>query len=151
MKLTPQNVQEVVRDSLFREDALTPEGRPKNPDDLTEVRGIVSHLGFDRNRLEKHRQDVISMLEQLPDGFKKGTGDGWSFLNLCEDKDGRLWTGMHKIMDELCCLAIGLKIGAFLPPDREMWSMFPGGLPYVGFDLESGDKLGSAQPPENPG
>jgi len=36
---------------------------------------------------------------------------------------------MHQIVEELFCLAMGLGLAECQLP-REMWSMFPGGMPY---------------------
>jgi hypothetical protein len=54
-------------------------------------------------------------------------------LSLFEDKHGNHW-GEHINMNELCVLAIGLKLGNWCLP-REMWTAFPGGMPYIGFDV----------------
>jgi len=70
------------------------------------------------------------MLNQLPDDFKKSGGGGMSFLNICIDKEGNHWTDLHQTMDELVTMGIACQKAAFLMP-REMWSVLPGGMPYV--------------------
>ena len=37
-------------------------------------------------------------------------------------------------MEDLVVLALGLKLGDYLLP-REVWSSFPGRMPYVVFDV----------------
>jgi hypothetical protein len=136
MNLSVENVQEVVRDSLFRYDEAprTEDGRPRDPEDAVIVEGVIGRFGFHPGRLESHRQDVTDMLRELPDTFKKRGGGGMSFLNMCLTKTGHQW-GEHHDMDDLLCLAIGLKLGEIQVP-REMWSALPGGFPYVVFDVE---------------
>lgn len=47
------------------------------------VQGIVCNVAFDPIRLENARDEVVEMLLQLPDEFKKSIGGGWSFLYMC--------------------------------------------------------------------
>jgi hypothetical protein len=96
---------------------------------LVKVQGILNNFVFNRERLEGHRQDVRDMLDALPDAFRQSMGGGWSFLNLCMDREDRQWTGLHRTQDFLCVLAIGLGLGVYAGP-RQMWSAFPGGMPY---------------------
>jgi hypothetical protein len=109
-----------------------PNGVP--PSDAIIVDGIVRKFALHRQRLESHRPGVIEMLSALPDEFFEGKGGGWTFLNMCNDKGGHQWAE-HRDMEALCVLAIGLKLGHFQMP-REMWSAFPGGVPYVVFSLQ---------------
>ena len=91
--------------------------------------GIVCTIGFHPGRLESHRKEVRGMLEGLPLEFRRTVGDGWSFLNACNDRNGVQWTGLHQRMEQLFQLGIGLGLAKCLVP-REMWSMLPGGMPY---------------------
>jgi len=53
-----------------------------------------------------------------------------SFLNMCIDKNGNQWADLHRTMDELVALGIATGKLSFLIP-REMWSILPGGMPYL--------------------
>lgn len=122
MELTDDNVQNVFIDCLFNED--------ENTDDMIKVEGIINIFGFHPKRLESHRDDVMSMLKQLPEEFMASTGGGWSFLNACMRKDGVQWTGLHRSQEQLFVLGIGLGIAEYLL-SRDMWKLFPGSVPYV--------------------
>lgn len=121
MKLTSENVQTLMKACLNGSDEIT--------DDTTVVEGITRKFGFSRDALMNHQDDIVSMLGQLPDDFHEGRGDGWSFLNACNDRDGNQWTGFHAVMEELFALGMGLGCVACLFP-RDYWSSLPGGVPY---------------------
>lgn len=129
-------VEAIILDCLYQKEELTeaelePGGAPPG---AILVEGLVRTFGLHPGRLESHREEVKAILLEMPAVFHKGNGDGMSFLNLCNDKNENLW-GQHRDMEALCCLAIGLGMGQFML-GREMWSVFPGGVPYVGFDVE---------------
>jgi len=128
MKLSNQNVNEVVCSCLLSEDEMDG-GNPRSGIEVVPARGIVSAFGFHKARLEERREDVRSMLEQLPDEFRESGGGGWSFLKMFSTKQGEHW-GEHSKMDDLLALGIGLGLMKIQVP-RDMWSMFPGGVPYV--------------------
>ena len=123
-------VQAIVLDSLYNPEEV-PDG--KAPDDAVIVDGVMGKMGFHPQRLESHRHEVEEILREMPANFHKDSGGGWSFLNLCMDKNGNQWAE-HMNMNELCVLAIGLKLGKWLLP-RDLWSALPGGMPYVVFDV----------------
>ena len=120
--LDPQKVEAIFIDCLFRdgEDTST----------HVKIEGISMTVGFNPERLEAHRDEVASLLAELPDVFREGSGGGMSFLNACEDRHGNLWTGLHQRMDQLFMLGIALGMAYYLLP-RELWQAFPGGVPYV--------------------
>jgi hypothetical protein len=62
---------------------------------------------------------------ELPAEFLKG----WSFLNVCYDRHGNLWAGMHRTMQELVLLAVSVGKMKLCAP-RALWPMLPGGVPY---------------------
>lgn len=121
MELTADNVEAVVKDCLFNEDE----------DTSALVRGdtVQGIFGFHPERLESHREEVKSMLEQLHDNFRASKGGGWSFLNMCERADGVHW-GKHRSCALLIALGDALKLTSF-PMPRELWPVLPGGVPYV--------------------
>lgn len=122
-------VGKVFRDCLFTEAELVG-GRP--PGEFVQVDGIIMTVGFHPERLESHRQDVIEILRYMPTQFFKGSGDGWSFLNLPMTKDDHQW-GEHRNAEQLMMLAFGLKLGQYTMP-RDMWKAFPGGMPFITFE-----------------
>lgn len=129
MKLTAENVANLVRSSLFKE----PEG--VIPDQFRAeciargkiVKGIVHNFCFDPERLAANKADIMDLLNQLPNAFHQSHGGGWSFLNACYDKDGWQW-GEHANMEELFCLGMAVDAVRELMPD--MRECFPGGMPY---------------------
>ena len=120
-KLHPARVEEIFLDCLFRdgEDTST----------ALMVEGIMSTFGFHPGRLESHKEDVRELLSQLPVEFFPETGGGMSFLNACNTRDGELWTGEHRIMEQLFVLGMALKLVVCLLP-REVWPALPGEMPY---------------------
>ena len=121
MKLTAENVTEIFTDCLFR--------NGENTDNAKIVDGIMNNFGFHPDRIEKHKDDIYSMLKQLPEQFHSGKGEGWSFLNACNDKNGRQWAGLHKTIEQLFVIGIACnKVKCLLP--KHMWSALYGGMPY---------------------
>ena len=125
--LEAKRVDEIFRDCLFEEDEIE-NGMPKDPTLLVKIEAVMSTFGLHKGRLEGHRAEVASLLEELPDLFREDKGGGWSFLNACMDKNDRQW-GEHSNIEQLFALAIGLGLGKF-PLSRENWAMLPGGMPY---------------------
>ncbi len=121
MKLTSDNVRKIFKDCLFKDE--------ENKDNYIIGEGVNLKAGFHPERLEKNKENIISMLNELPDSFKKSKGGGMSFLNMCEDKNGYQW-GEHENMDQLVVLGNSINKITFLMP-KKMWSVFPGGMPYL--------------------
>ena len=132
--LTAEKVEEIFMDCLFRKEEIN-KGIPiKEP---IKVEGLVNTFGFHPDRVKKHKEEIKSLLRELPDQFFKNGGGGWSFLNLCNTKDGEQWTGLHQRMEQLVCLGIAIgKVRYNLP--RENWNILPGGVPYVSIDMDGG-------------
>ena len=89
-------------------------------------------FGLHKERVNKRKDKIIGFLKELPEEFSKG--GGWSFLNLCNDKDGQQWTGLHKVMQELVCLGIAIGKMKYTMP-KDTWAALPGGMPYVTVSL----------------
>jgi hypothetical protein len=103
----------------------------------TEIEGVFKHR-LNLEKLEQFREAAKSWIAQLPNEFRCDIpegGGGWSFLNMCVDKDGHQWTGMHVTMDQMFALTKALGMSKEVLP-REMWSALPGGMPYIQFSLE---------------
>jgi hypothetical protein len=126
-KINPNEVERVLRDSLFKSEEVGENGEP--PKGAVVAEGITRTFVFHPLRLESHRAFVKDCLRLLPTPFLEGHGDGWSFLNACQQEDGTLWTGEHARVEELLCLGIGLGLVKCLVP-KDLWSAFPGKMPY---------------------
>lgn len=122
MELTSENVTNVFMDCLFRDEELAG-GLPYTKHVIGE--GITIKTAFNAERLESHKQDILDMVDALPPQFK----EGWSFLNMCNDKSDKQWTGEHRVMEQLVTLGMATGKIKLLAP-KEMWPMFPGGMPY---------------------
>lgn len=120
-KLTSENVHRIFQDSLFRDGEDTT--------GAIIVDGITVKVGFHPDRLQAHADEIRAMLMELPEGFRRSGGGGWSFLNACDDRHGRQWTGLHIVMSELFLLGEGVGLVKCMLP-RELWSVLAGGVPY---------------------
>lgn len=96
------------------------------------VDGVVRNFGFSPTKIEKHKEEIRALLDEMPPQFHMSSGGGWTFLNLCNDKNGRQW-GEHSDMEALVALGMAAGMASYLMP-RDMWSVLPGGVPYVGFN-----------------
>lgn len=129
MKLTAENVQRVLDESLFP-DPTPDQGEAYREDCIKRgkiIKGIVRSFCFAPDRIEAKRADIEDMLRQLPDEFRSDKGGGWSFLNACMDRDGVQW-GEHRDMEALFALGIGIGAARELMPN--MRDVLPGGMPY---------------------
>ena len=122
MELTSKNVERIFLDCLYNEES---------GENFIKVEGVVHTFGFNQERLEKNKQEIYDLLNELPDGFKTSGAGGMSFLNACIDKNGVQW-GEHMNMEELFCLGIGVEL-VTLPLSKKMWGMLPGAMPYYTF------------------
>lgn len=123
--LSSKRVHEIFSDCLFKD------GEPLEP--RIEVAGIMSKLGLHPERTASHKQEIGEMLRELPSEFMRTGGGGWSFLNACMDRHGNHWAE-HPTMELLFCLGVATEQAKYLMP-REMWSVMPGGMPYVLVDF----------------
>lgn len=121
IKLTSGKVEHIFMDCLFQEG--------ENSNKAIIVKGITNDFGFHPQRIKEHENEIYELLMELPTGFRKSEGGGWTFLNACYDKNGIQWTGLHKIMEQLFCLGMAIKKVKYLLP-RDMWHALPGGMPY---------------------
>lgn len=125
--ISADRVEEILRDCLYRPDEMA-EG-DEVPEGTVIVEGIINTFGFHPQRLESHRGEVRDMLMNLPTQFRQSEDGGWSFLNACQDRNDVQWTGLHRTMDHLVVLGIGLSLADWSLP-RDIWSALPGGMPY---------------------
>lgn len=128
--IDPQEVHKAFINCL----AAVPDENP----DIIVVEGIMGRYAMNKTVLEIHREVVTDWLNELPAEFHKigtrdGAQDGWSFLNVCTDRHGNLWTGMHQTCEELLVLGMALNMVTFMLP-RDLWKVLPGGMPYLQVD-----------------
>lgn len=120
--ITTANMSELISKSfmecLFKEDEDT--------SNCINVEGIMNNFGLHPQRLEEQRELVTAILAELPVEFKKG----YTFLNICSNKNGEPWTGDHTVCEQLIVMAIGLDLMSYCFP-RKMWAILPGGVPYI--------------------
>lgn len=117
-------VHEIVKNCLFKEEEII--------EDPILVEGILNKFIFHPERVKSHKEEIRALLNEMPDDFHRHTGGGMSFLNLCMDKHGAHWAE-HPTMGELVCLGIAAGMASYCV-SRDMWHIFPGGMPYVVFD-----------------
>lgn len=125
--INAKTLNEMFLDCLFKADEIVDDKPIIEP---LIVEGVLGSFGFHAGRVKIHETEIIAMLKEMQPEFFKSTGGGWSFLNLCQDRNGNQWTDFHKTVNELICLGIAIKKVRYLLP-REMWDCFPGGMPYV--------------------
>jgi len=123
-------VNNLLRDCLFTEEEQSSWEYPNEPPkDTVIVEGLVRTFALHKGRLESHRTEVTNMLLNLPSPFMKSSGGGFTFLNMPSDKKGNLW-GEQITAEFLLILGIGLGLAEYCAP-RSMWSILPGGVPYI--------------------
>ena len=128
MELTAENVRDVLKGCLWQDLPLGVD--IEDIDGAVVVVGIARKFGFRKSALETRAGDIAELLGQLPAQFIETRGGGWSFLNACNDKDGRQWTDFHMDMEAL--FALGIAVGkARWCFDRDLWPSLYGGMPYV--------------------
>jgi hypothetical protein len=128
-------VKEIVSRCLYTDEEVKHLNREagEHPEGIVLVEGIMRNFGFHPERLMNEAEPIRQILRQVvTDDFK--TPDGATFLHLCQDRAGNLWAE-HPTMEELCCLAMGLKWCKCVMP-RVFWAVLPGGVPYYSFDFE---------------
>lgn len=125
LAIAANEVHDAVRASLYDDDA-----GDIPADEPIIAPGIMRTFAFQPDRLERQRPKVVKWLQALPHEFRVGDGEGgWTFLNACLLSDGTQWTGEHMVMEELFCLAVGLRLALMLG-HRDVWPDLPGGMPY---------------------
>ncbi len=130
MKLTSSDVEKIFIDCLFSEG--------ENTSESVIVEGVRSNMGFHPDRILEHREEIINLVNELPDDFRAGSkAGGQSFLNAMVDKYNNHW-GEHQSVEQLVCLGLAVGVIKYLMP-KEMWTMLPGGMPY--FQVVDAQKL----------
>jgi hypothetical protein len=128
-KINPKRIEEMFMSCLYKSEEIS---NGQLPEGAIITEGLQNKFGFHPERLSVCKEEILSYVNELKPDFLSSGGGGTSFLNLCEDKDGNQWTGMHSIMEQFFCLASGLGLAGFCLP-RELWAALPGGMPYICF------------------
>ena len=131
--LNGEKIQELLDDCLFREDEVVNGVPVVEP---IYVNGIVNNLGLHPTRTIEKRPELLKMLNELPESFWNGD----SFLNLCQDKNGKLWTGLQRISEAFLILCIANNLMKYVFP-RETWSNLPGSVPFVIITMEAKNEM----------
>lgn len=77
MKLNPMTVESIFKDCLFADSEIV-DGTPIG--EYTKVEGISMKVGFHTGRLNSHKQEIIELLDELPDAFKEEVGGAGLFF-----------------------------------------------------------------------
>lgn len=126
------NLLQRVRDHF---EAISVASKEDLNDESVQVEGLVHNFAFDPKALTEHREAYLALCEDLlSDHFKKSGGGGWSFLNLPMGKDGEQW-GEQRDAEIFLCMGIAHGVAEYCAP-KAMWSLLPGGVPYVAFDVK---------------
>lgn len=96
---------------------------------------IATDVMLNKQIVEDNREKIVEWINELHPNFLNTGGGGWSSLNLCMDKNEEQWTGLQMVTFQLFALASVIGLADFLLP-RDMWSVLPGGMPYVVFRTE---------------
>lgn len=134
MELTVENLDALMMACLWNDElADSDTGASKV------VEGIAHTYRFHMPSVRRRRKQIKELLNQLPIQFHaaaSGGGGGWTFLNACQDAQGRKWTGLHLKMESLVMLGIAAGLVQWCLP-RDMWGALPGEMPYFVVDLET--------------
>lgn len=120
IELTQENVTRIYVECV---------GRKENCD-TQPFDGVMHIHNYDMNKVNEHKDQIKSMLWQLPDTFFKSKGGGWSFLNMCVRRDDYQWTGLHADVERLMTLGMAAGYVSYLLP-KNLWHILPGDMPYI--------------------
>lgn len=141
MQLSDKVVQDLMEKCLHTKEELEPyqeklaaldgkvtiaQAKEVLPPGTIFVEGIVRDFVFHPGRVAEAKDAIREMLDELPDSFK----DGFTFLSLCQDRHGTIWTGLQRTMEGLVVLAIAAGLMEYCMP-KALWPVLPGSMPYV--------------------
>lgn len=121
-KISAKRILEIFNGCMFDK---TPEIGTK----FIGVHGVHVNVGFNPERVNEYKNEIIVYLDQLSDEFKEESGGGMSFIKVPFTKDDEQW-GEQIDGDRLMMLGMAIGRVKYLIEERLMWKMFPGGVPY---------------------
>lgn len=136
-----QVLEDLLRYCLFTDEEFATPNKTKwqgedIPADSAVFRGVMTSFVFHPGRLGEKAGDIIELARGIvQDEFLVNKGEGWSFLNLINTRDGVHWAE-HPTVEKLICICGALGLCDYLLP-RKMWDTFHGGMPYLWFDLDA--------------
>jgi hypothetical protein len=97
---------------------------------FTSVSGVLKNASFHKGRLAERKEAIHTLLKELPASLQEIGGGGASFLEIAEDRDGKVWTRNFLLMEQL--LLLGLAIGKIeYTHKRRFWDILPYGIPHI--------------------
>lgn len=127
-----KRISEVFKECLFRDEELELAKKNDGSFDTACVLGslVVGSIPvFCWLRILGFKDEIKAYLNLLPDEFKESSGGGYTFLNMCVDKNNNQWGGQRQC-DELTALGKALGLCDYLLP-RQYWGTLPGSVPYI--------------------
>ena len=88
--------------------------------------GVMTVSVFNSERIENAREKINLLFNAVI----PNAGQIMSFLDLCVDCNGSLWTGEHSTVDLLVQLGVATGEISYLVPRKE-WKSLPGEMPFV--------------------
>lgn len=117
-------VKEIFEYCLFKDNEII-DGTPIVEPIYTE--GIHADFGLHPERIKESTKEIEGFINELPETFR----EGWSFLNICMNKDQKeMWTSLHQRCEQLVVLGIAIDKMEYCVP-RNMWDVLPGSVPYI--------------------
>jgi hypothetical protein len=127
-KLTTANVETVFQKCLFPKDRA-------DFDHAIVVDGTQECFAFEVEKIQENRDQIHSMLSELPESFIEGVGEGGSFFLAGFDRYGNEWAAHHGEMEKL--FALGKASGDI----EVIVEDGVGGLPIFLVTMDSTEKL----------
>lgn len=153
IELNPENVHKLFRDCIFKNEEVK-DGAPIS--DFTYVNGISRPFAFNTERLNKNKPKIAALIDMLPliplpqqlsDDEHLMSFFSQSFSNLCDDKNGRQWTGDQATMELLMVLGIACGVIEYTYP-REEWKKLTGKVPEIHKNAKNLDEVIVGEKPE---
>ena len=88
-RLNSRSVFELLSRAVYTSSEL----RNGIPFDAVRISGFVVDFAFEKNRLTSVRQDLIDLLNELPEEFHEP--DGCMMTEAVHDRDGHVWTSVE--------------------------------------------------------
>ena len=121
--ISSERVSELFMECLFKDEEIVDNKPILEP---IFVKGIMTTNWLHPERVKESALEIEGFIKELPEKFK----NGWTFLGLCQTKDGDFWTDLHQVCEDLMVLGMAINKIEYCS-SRETWVNLPGGMPYV--------------------